>query len=1092
LEFVVKLRNRILTCALACLTALSGVVSAAAGAQTERAPAFAPAYDSSGGKSLRSGYGAVVYLDENGMAVCRTASDSELRSILTRSGEKRLIYSGAPRMRAPGGKIVDSPLAAEVETDTGQLALAPSAGLHIFLHGTTQLEGNQEAKNAFIVAANRWEARISTPINVVIDVDFGTTFFGTPFSSSGVIGATGTADMGSPLSNVRARLLANSPTAAEQAVYNALPTDAVPTESSVNGFFRSTSVRLGLPNARALGLVDDIANPAALDIGDGDAGIGFNSAFGFDFNPDDGITAGKMDFDSVATHEIGHALGFSSEAGGGFFAPVSMWDLFRFRESEASVAAFGTTRRIMDDLGTQVYFNGQTNTFGTQELKLSTGGPDGNASFGDGNQSSHWKADELSGGQYIGIMDPTIARGVRKATTENDFKALDSFGYSLDAAVPHPAPPPAPPTGPPSNDNFASSVAVTGASGFLIGSNFGATKQAGEPTNPANAGGRSVWYTWTPPVSGSASVNTQGSTYDTILAVYAGDSFGNLTLIGSNDDIQPGFVNSSVSFNAVAGVTYRISVDGFVNSQAVGADSGFIQLNWQGQAPPASFIQFSSTDYSANENAGTANVTLTRTGDTSTPQSVGFFTDTTGTATSGVDFNPASGLVSFNPGETSKTVSVGIIDDSATESNETVVLRLNNPSGGVALGTPSAATLTIVDDDAIGPNTVQFNAAAAAVAEGAGKVTLTATRTGDLAHAATVAYKTFDGTARDRLDYTAAAGTLRFGANETTKSFDVLITDDKFAEGAETFTVGLGTTFQTTVGAQNVVTITINDNDSATATSPVRWDSNFDVSFFVRQHYADFLNREADAPGLSFWTGQMTGCGNANTEVCRVNVSGAFFQAIEFQETGYLAERTYKTAYGDATGTAKDGNGNPVQIFVPVIRLDEFVPDTRRLGENFVVGQGDWQGQLEANKQAYMVEFVQRQRFLDAYPLGTDAFTLVNKLNQNTGNTLSAADAATIANNLSNSGVNLPGPRAVALRAVAENAVLRQSELNRAFVLMQYFGYLRRNPNDTPDSDYTGYNFWLSKLNQFQGNFVAAEMVKAFLTSDEYSKRFGN
>ena len=83
--------------------------------------------------------------------------------------------------------------------------------------------------------------------------------------------------------------------------------------------------------------------------------------------------------------------------------------------------------------------------------------------------------------------------------------------------------------------------------------------------------------------------------------------------------------------------------------------------------------------------------------------------------------------------------------------------------------------------------------------------------------------------------------------------------------------------------------------------------------------------------------------------------------------------------------------------------------------------------------------------------------------------------------------------RARALRRVAENSTLAQQEFNRAFVLMQYFGYLRRNPNDPPEPtlDFQGYNFWLNKLNTFNGNFVQAEMVKAFLNSTEYRQRFG-
>ena len=81
--------------------------------------------------------------------------------------------------------------------------------------------------------------------------------------------------------------------------------------------------------------------------------------------------------------------------------------------------------------------------------------------------------------------------------------------------------------------------------------------------------------------------------------------------------------------------------------------------------------------------------------------------------------------------------------------------------------------------------------------------------------------------------------------------------------------------------------------------------------------------------------------------------------------------------------------------------------------------------------------------------------------------------------------------RASVLRKVSEDADFTARERNRAFVLMQYFGYLRRNPDDAPDADFSGYNFWLNKLNQFGGNFVAAEMVKAFITSGEYRQRFG-
>ena len=87
--------------------------------------------------------------------------------------------------------------------------------------------------------------------------------------------------------------------------------------------------------------------------------------------------------------------------------------------------------------------------------------------------------------------------------------------------------------------------------------------------------------------------------------------------------------------------------------------------------------------------------------------------------------------------------------------------------------------------------------------------------------------------------------------------------------------------------------------------------------------------------------------------------------------------------------------------------------------------------------------------------------------------------------------VRVGAERAQVLRSIAENQTLRQKEFNRAFVLMQYYGYLRRNPDDAQDTDYSGYDFWLGKLDHFGGNYIDAEMVKAFISSTEYRQRFG-
>lgn len=257
-----------------------------------------------------------------------------------------------------------------------------------------------------------------------------------------------------------------------------------------------------------------------------------------------------------------------------------------------------------------------------------------------------------------------------------------------------------------------------------------------------------------------------------------------------------------------------------------------------------------------------------------------------------------------------------------------------------------------------------------------------------------------------------------------------------------------------------------------------------DAQFFVRQQYLDFLNREPDASGLAFWTNQISSCGSnlACLETKRVNVSAAFFVSIEFQQTGYLVYRMFKSAYGNIAGTP-----------VPV-RFNEFLPDTQQIGQGVVVGVGNWQAQLEANKVAFAQAFVARSRFTTAFPTSLSPTQFVNALYANAGITPSAAERNSVIGEFGSATTTTDAAaRARALRRVAENSALAQQELNRAFVLMQYFGYLRRNPNDAPEpgTNFDGYNFWLNKLNQFNGNYVAAELVKAFITSGEYRGRFG-
>jgi hypothetical protein len=247
--------------------------------------------------------------------------------------------------------------------------------------------------------------------------------------------------------------------------------------------------------------------------------------------------------------------------------------------------------------------------------------------------------------------------------------------------------------------------------------------------------------------------------------------------------------------------------------------------------------------------------------------------------------------------------------------------------------------------------------------------------------------------------------------------------------------------------------------------------------FFVRQNYHDFLSREPDPAGLNFWTNEITRCGSDAqcVEHKRINVSAAFFLSIEFQESGYLVHRMYKAAYGDMPGTP-----------VPLTR-EEFVPDTLLVKQGVVVGWPGWEQRLVNNKNGFANEFVARSRFTTAFPQGMSSEQFVDTLNANAGGVLSQSERNQLVSDLASDRKN----RAQVLWSVAENSTLAQREFNKAFVLMQYFGYLHRNPNEAPDVNFAGYDFWLNKMNQFNGDFVAAEMVKAFISSGEYRQRFG-
>ncbi|HEY6122384.1 MAG TPA: DUF4214 domain-containing protein, partial [Pyrinomonadaceae bacterium] len=246
-----------------------------------------------------------------------------------------------------------------------------------------------------------------------------------------------------------------------------------------------------------------------------------------------------------------------------------------------------------------------------------------------------------------------------------------------------------------------------------------------------------------------------------------------------------------------------------------------------------------------------------------------------------------------------------------------------------------------------------------------------------------------------------------------------------------------------------------------TATSSLAISANpLDTNlFFVRQQYLDFLGREPDASGLSYWSNQIDQCGSNPTCTSRrrTDVAASFFIEREFQQTGFFIYRLYLAALGRRLSFA------------------EFSHD--RLAVN--------NGGNSGGSELFTAGFVQRPEFVEKYLDKTTPQSFVDAVvttvQQVSGVDLTGQKAALIARY--NSGTNLTNSRSLVLRDVAEDPNVRQSAYNPAFVLMEYFGYLQRDPDEG------GYRFWLTVLNDRESQNYHG-MVCAFITSAEYQRRF--
>lgn len=414
--------------------------------------------------------------------------------------------------------------------------------------------------------------------------------------------------------------------------------------------------------------------------------------------------------------------------------------------------------------------------------------------------------------------------------------------------------------------------------------------------------------------------------------------------------------------------------------------------------------------------------------------------------------------------------STGTAPNFATGISAPVDLQVANDGSLYYLARGSNSVFRVLYNDNTSPR-FQFTLSGYSSAENSSSITITVRRLGNPTPPISVDFTTNDnlnfvecdlisGLANQRCDYLSANGTLSFAANELERSFTVVLFDDIYQEGNETFSVSLSnpTGGGSQLGGITTATVTILENDATTGTT-----NPIDGSrYFVRQHYSDFLQRLPDPGGEHFWTDQIEQCLPTDA-LCianrRIAVSASFFFSVEFSESGAYVYRLYAAAFGEQ----------------PLYRppYGQFLPDRAQVvgGETLV------QGKLE-----FANSFVQRTEFTTRYPLTLAAADFVNAIlttvQQGAGVTFTPSETQQFVNDVNNGG------RGLMLKNLGDNAAFKQALFNRSFVLMQYFGYLRRDPE--PE----GYEFWLRILTDQPQNING--MVCAFITSQEYQQRFSS
>jgi hypothetical protein len=455
-------------------------------------------------------------------------------------------------------------------------------------------------------------------------------------------------------------------------------------------------------------------------------------------------------------------------------------------------------------------------------------------------------------------------------------------------------------------------------------------------------------------------------------------------------------------------------------------------------------------------NSGTVNATFTVTLSAASglPVSVNYQT-ADGTATAPSDYTAiASTALNFAPGETTKSITVVVNGDTLAEADENFFVNLSGATNA-AIADSQGVGAIVSDDTPI----IEFSSSTYSVNEDGLRVFVRVNRKGDLNKVATVDYATSDpsglnncdqvtGQASSRCDYATTVGTLRFAAGDTFKDISIPIVNDVYIEGgSEVFTITLSNVSNADLGTPTTATVTINDSDNGLEPNPIDNDA-----FFIRQLYIDFLGREPEPGAVNNWLGILNHCAIPG-DCDRAAVAQGFVRSAEFQGRGFFVYRFYSASLGR----------------IPLYA--EFIPDTAKVSGFLSTSD------LEANKLAYIAEFMNRPEFKNLYDVTLNNPTAyVDKLLATSVLPNHPRRAEWIAG-LTNNTLT----RAQVLRQFVESTEVFTKYVNEAFIVMNYFGFLRRNPD-------AAYQAWIQIFNQSNDD---KGIISGFMNSAEYRHRFG-